>query len=67
LNKNSRARGKGKEQIIIPLTITSRIRRPSYLRREKKYVTYGRNKGIKSSKSSQKKKQSITKNITIRI
>jgi len=62
-SQSSRARGK--QQIIIPLTITSRIRKPSYPRRKKKYVTHGRNKGIKLSR--QGKKRTISKNITIRI
>lgn len=63
LSQTSRARGK--EQIIIPLTITSRIRNPSYLRRKTKYVKHGRNKGKKLSR--QGKKRIISKNITIRI
>lgn len=69
LNQNSRARGK--EQIIIPITITSRVRRPTNLKRKKnRYVTHGRNRIIKLSKSkssSQGKRRNISKNITIRI
>ena len=64
-SQNSRARGK--EQIIIPLTITSRIRNPSYLRRKSKYVRYGRKNSKKFSKSLHGKKRIISKNITIRI
>jgi len=63
LSQNSRARGK--QQIIIPLTITSRTRRPTALRRKTKYVRHGRNKGKKLSR--QGKNRIISKNITIRI
>lgn len=51
---SQKSRSRGKEQIIIPLKITSRIRNPSYLKRKTKYVTHG-------------KKRIISKNITIRI
>ena len=68
LSQNSRARGK--EQIIIPITITSRVRRAKNLRKKNKYVTQGRNRVIKLTKSkssSQGKRRNISKNITIRI
>ena len=62
LAQNSRARGK--EQIVIPITINSRQRRRSKLRNKKsKYTTRKRNKVVHLSKtksSSQRKKRSIT-------
>jgi hypothetical protein len=65
LSQNSRARGK--QQIIIPLTITSRARGPIALRRKTKYVRHKKSKGKKLSRQRQGKTRIISKNITIRI